>query len=256
MASVESDGFRAHRALESTWRRLYEALDDASFEPRSDLIIALCPSFPIPQCNGPWVVEDSPAAVSALPDAIAEVEAAGAWPWVQTRTGHDRTQQAAAELGLTQVERLPGMVVRPGELAVTPTDVEIALVGPDDVDEANRILAASFEAPKELLERFSAALQTIDGGSWYIGRVEDLMVSTALALTIDEATGIFNVATPPEHRGRGYGAALTAHAVGAGFEAGSAFAFLQSSTLGHGVYRCLGFRDVEEYILLTRPVAA
>jgi hypothetical protein len=41
-----------------------------------------------------------------------------------------------------------------------------------------------------------------------------------------------------------------------GFNGGSAFAFLQSSGLGHGVYERLGFRDVEEYVLLTRPVSA
>jgi hypothetical protein len=38
-----------------------------------------------------------------------------------------------------------------------------------------------------------------------------------------------------------------------GFEAGSTFCFLQSSDIGHGVYERLGFRDVEQYVLLTRP---
>ncbi len=139
-----------HRVLVSLWARLYDVIDGARFEPGSDLIVAVCPEFPIPQCNGPWVVEDSPAAVDALPAAIATV-------------------------------------------------------------------------------------------------------STALGFTIDGATGIFNVATPPEHRGRGYGAVLTARAARDGFEAGSEFAFLQSSEIGHTVYRRLGFRDVEEYVLLTRP---
>jgi predicted acetyltransferase len=78
-------------------------------------------------------------------------------------------------------------------------------------------------------------------------------VSTALGFTLDGATGIFNVATPSEHRGRGYGAALTSHALRDGFDAGSEFGYLQSSTIGHGVYQRLGFRDVEEYTLLTRP---
>ena len=34
---------------------------------------------------------------------------------------------------------------------------------------------------------------------------------------------------------------------------GAELAYLQSSAMGHGVYRRLGFRDVEEYCLLTRP---
>ena len=61
------------------------------------------------------------------------------------------------------------------------------------------------------------------------------------------------MATPSEHRGRGHGAALTARVLRDGFEAGSEFGYLQSSAIGHGVYRRLGFRDVDEYTLFTRP---
>lgn len=250
---MESEAARAHHALVSTQRKIYAEFDDASFEPRSDLIVALCPSFPIPQCNGPWVVKDSPAAVAALPDAIAEVEAAGAWPWVQTRSAHERVRQAALELGLTHVERIPGMVVRPGELVETAIDVEIGPVGPDDVEATNDLLAVSFEAPREIFDRFPAVYAALHDASWYAGRVDGRVVSTAGSFTVDGVTGVFNVATPPDHRGRGYGAALTAHAVRAGFDAGADLAYLQSSVAGHGVYRRLGFRDVEEYILLARP---
>jgi hypothetical protein len=69
------------RALEAVWARLYTELEGARFERRDDLIVALYPPFPIPQCNGPWVVEDTESAVDALAGAVAEVEAAGAWPW-------------------------------------------------------------------------------------------------------------------------------------------------------------------------------
>lgn len=253
---MASEALRAHNALVSIWGRLTDLFDDASFEPRSDLIVALCPALPIPQCNGPWVVEDSTRAVAAMPGAIAEVEAAGAWPWVQTRSGHQRTRAAARELGLTVEERVPGMVLRPGELAETTSDIEIAPTAAHDVDVANEILAVSFEAPKEIFERFSAVVGGVEGAVWYVGRVGGHVVSTATAFTVDNVTGIFNVATPPQHRGRGYGGALTARAVRDAFHAGSELAFLQSSSAGHGVYRGLGFRDVEEYVLLSRPLPA
>ena len=95
----------------------------------------------------------------------------------------------------------------------------------------------------------------MEGASWYVGRVGDSIVSTAVGITVDGATGVFNVATPPEHRGRGYGAALTSRVVRDGFAAGSRFAFLESSEIGYGVYRRLGFREVEQYVLLTRPAS-
>jgi ribosomal protein S18 acetylase RimI-like enzyme len=232
---------------------MYEAIDGARFEPRSDLIVAVCPAFPIPQCNGPWVVEDSQAAVDGLPAAIAEVEAAGAWPWVQSRSGHERTQAAARELGLTEVQRLPGMVVRPGELKAVDVELEIGTIADEEIGEAVTVLSVAFGAPEELLARFTADLMTMPEVTWYVGRVDASIVSTALGFSVDGATGIFNVATPPEHRGRGYGTALTARVARDGFAAGSEFVFLQSSEIGHAVYRQLGFRDVEEYVLQTRP---
>jgi GNAT superfamily N-acetyltransferase len=253
---MDSEPTVAHRALVELFECLYAALDDASFEQSSDLIVALHPPFPIPQCNAAWVVEDSQTAVDALPVAIAEIEAAGAWPWVQTRSGHTRTREASLELGLTEIVRLPGMVLRSGELVATSAPIEIGPIEDDEVDETNELLAGVFGAPKELFDDFCSALRTIDGASWYVGRDGDRIVSTAVGIARGGTTGIFNVATPPEERGRGYGAAITARAVGDGFAAGSRLAFLQSSELGHGVYRRLGFRDVEEYVLLTRPFPA
>ena len=252
---MESEAAAAHRALEVVFSRLYAEFDGARFERRGDVIHALCPAFPIPQCNGPWVVEDTQSAADGLADAIAEVDASGAWPWVQTRSGQERAQRAAAELGLTVRESLPGMVVRPAEL-VTPPSVDglaIDLIAGGEAGAANAVLAASFGISIELLDAIGATFVALEGVSCYVGRVDGEVVATALGHTIDDITGVFNVATMPDHRGRGHGAALTARAVQGGFESGARLAFLQSSQMGHPVYRRLGFRDVEEYVLLTRP---
>jgi ribosomal protein S18 acetylase RimI-like enzyme len=254
---VESEAAAAHRALESVWARLYETVDGARFERRGDLLLAVCPSFPIPQCNGPWVVEDTQAAADGLADAIAEVEAAGARAWVQTRSGHHLTQRAAAELGLTRREVEPGMVVLPGELAAPSLDgLGIDLAAADELPAAGAVLAAAFGVPSELIDAISRAFAQLEEASCYVIRVDDDIVATAAGITIDGVTGVFNVATLPEHRGRGLAAALTARVARDGFEGGARLAYLQSSQMGHGVYRRLGFRDVEEYVLLTRPAAA
>ena len=248
-----SENLRAHRALESVFELLYATLDGARLERRSDLIVAICPAFPIPQFNGAWVAEDSQAAVDALPGAIAEVEASGTRAWVQTRTGHDRTRQAALDLGLTHTEVLPGMVMRPDELVEAPASIAISRIANEDADETNELLARAFEAPKELFEQFRESLRRIEEVSWYVGRVDGAIVSTGLGFTVEGVTGVFNVATPPEHRGRGYGSAVTSRVLRDAFDAGSQLAFLQTSELGYGVYRRLGFRSGEEYLLLTRP---
>ena len=252
---MESEAAQAHRALEAVWARLYAKVDGARFERRGDLLFALCPSFPIPQCNGPWVVEDTQAAADGLAEAIAEVEASGARAWVQTRSGHDRAQRAAAELGLTAQDTLPGMVVRPDDLAAPSVGgLPIDLIAADEVAAAGAVLAASFGVPSEVTDGISRAFAQLEDASCYVIRVDHEVIATAAGITIDGVTGVFNVATMPEHRGRGLAAALTARVARDGFEGGARLAYLQSSQMGHSVYRRLGFRDVEEYVLLTRPV--
>jgi N-acetylglutamate synthase len=252
---VESEATVAHRAFEAMWERMFGVLEGARLERRSDLIISLCPSLPLPQFNGPWVAEDSQSAVDALAAAVGEVEAAGARAWVQTRSGQLRTQNAAAELGLTHVERLPGMVMLPDDLVEAHADIEIELVGDDDVEETNALLVRSFGGPPDVFDQLGRAARRAEEMTWYLARSDGVIVSTGQGSTVDGVTGVFDVATPPEFRGRGYGAAVTSQIVRDGFDAGSRLAFLQSSELGHGVYRRLGFRAVEEYVLLTRPFA-
>jgi predicted GNAT family acetyltransferase len=145
------------------------------------------------------------------------------------------------------------MVAARHELVEPQSEVEIDLVTEAEFDEVVGLLAGAFGAPAELFASLNRLIAVLDGISWYLGRVDGVIVATAVGAVADDAVGIFNVATPSELRGRGYGAALTARAAQEGFDAGAQFAFLQSSELGHGVYRGLGFRDVEEYVLLTRP---
>ena len=253
---MESEAAQAHQALEAVWALLYAQVPEARFERRGDLYLALFPALPIPQCNGPWVVEDTDAAAEALAGAVAEVEAAGAPVWVQTRSGHERTQRAAAELGLTNRSTQPGMVVRPSELVAPAVDgLVVDTIAAEEFAKTNEVLAVSFGAPRELFDAFTPLCAALDEASWYVGRVDGEIVATALGIKTDGVTGVFNVATAPEHRGRGHGAAVTARVVEDGFANGARLAYLQSSAMGHGVYRKLGFRDVEEYVLLSRPVS-
>ncbi|MDX6481908.1 MAG: hypothetical protein QOG85_2418, partial [Gaiellaceae bacterium] len=132
----------------------------------------------------------------------------------------------------------------------------IGLIADGEIAASTAVLSVSFGMPEDVLSAYLGACGALPEASWYVSRVDDDLVATALGITIDGVTGVFNVATLPGHRGRGHGAALTARVVQDGFESGARLAFLQSSKLGHPVYRRLGFRDVEEYVLLTRPAAA
>jgi ribosomal protein S18 acetylase RimI-like enzyme len=84
--------------------------------------------------------------------------------------------------------------------------------------------------------------------AWVDGRP----VATALGVLAGDGVVIVNVATVPEERGRGIGRAVTLAAMHAGAAAGAAIAVLQSTEMGHGVYRRLGFEEYGRYRVLAR----
>jgi GNAT superfamily N-acetyltransferase len=251
------DADRIHEAMRTMLENLAAVFEDARFERRDGYDFLLFPPIPIPQFNGVWPLDD--AAAPALATALEEIEQLGLPCSVQVRRGRTpRCDEAAKRLGLTAEEPIPGMVVRPVELATPEVDdLEVVRVETaDGLAQALSIAATGFGAPPDLFAPlYMLEVAALDGLAYYLGRVDGRDVSTSTGYTLGDTVGIFNVATPPEHRGRGYGAALTAQAALAGFAGGAKLAWLGSSAMGLSVYRRLGFHEVTTYVLLTRPAA-
>jgi ribosomal protein S18 acetylase RimI-like enzyme len=82
---------------------------------------------------------------------------------------------------------------------------------------------------------------------WHIAFDGNEPVSVACGFRTAETGGIYYVATPPEFRGRGYGAAVTTEATNHLFDQGVQQVVLQSSPVGFGVYERLGFTVYDQY---------
>ena len=246
---------RLHAGLCEVTARLAGVLEDARFERRDGYSFMLFPSFPLPSFNGIWAEEN--VVPEDLEATLGEVEAMGLPVGVQVRAGKmPAVREAVRNLGLTAEERIPGMVATKEDLREPrDTDVEILRVATaDGLAQALAVAAAGFEVPADLLSAlYLLDVAALDGLEYYLARLGNTDVSTAVGYTIVRTVGIFNVATPPEFRGRGYGAAITAHVASEALAHGADLAWLQSSSMGESVYLRLGFREVETYILLTRP---
>ncbi len=75
----------------------------------------------------------------------------------------------------------------------------------------------------------------------YVGYYNERPVATASVMLDSEVAGIYNITTAPEARGRGFGGALTSHAMSYGKQNGCRYATLQATKLGRPVYERLGF---------------
>ena len=87
----------------------------------------------------------------------------------------------------------------------------------------------------------------------YVGYTDGEPVTSGVGFRTGDTIGVYNIATIPSARKRGYGAAMTARIAADGAAAGCDVAILQASEMGRTVYERLGYRTVVEYMGYVEP---
>lgn len=161
-----------------------------------------------------------------------------------------RAAPLVAAAGLTPGDPIPGMLLAPiPEPPPAPAGLAIRRVAdPDTLRIYNDTLAAGYGIPRDWLAIFDTP-DTLDlhDFAFYLGTRDGVPVATSMCCTSRRIAGIYNVATLPAYRGRGYGTALTWRAAADGRVAGCLASALQSSAEGFPVYRRMGYRHVADY---------
>jgi len=80
---------------------------------------------------------------------------------------------------------------------------------------------------------------------FHLGRLDGRVVAISAGVHHEDTVGVYFVGVRTGHRRRGFGRAVTAHAIDAVPQAG--LAVLQATPAGLNVYRAMGFRTVAEY---------
>jgi predicted GNAT family acetyltransferase len=160
--------------------------------------------------------------------------------------------------GFRRVEELPGMALdlkALNEDIAFPSELAIERVRNAEVlSEFVEVMRVGYEMPEftvdGLFEVFSAVGLTNES-PWrnYVGRSDGEVLTTASLALVAGIAGIYNVATVPEARRRGFGTAMTLAALGEAHELGYRIGILQSSAEGLGVYRRLGFEQHSTYYI-------
>lgn len=150
---------------------------------------------------------------------------------------------AAPLVGLPPVELPAGVTIEP---------VRDATALRDWLD----VMVAGFGMPAQIGDAFMKFARLGFGDELptrpILARIDGRPVATALGVLADGGLVIANVATLAGVRGRGLGRAVTLAAMHAGAEAGATIAVLQSTEIGLGVYRRLGFEAFGQYQVLLR----
>jgi GNAT superfamily N-acetyltransferase len=175
--------------------------------------------------------------------------------WVREGVDDDAVA-AGRELGLREAGGPPAMGISPIPAAPDPPD-ELRIDVADDeagIQAHLDVVEAGFELPRHVGARLVSSVLLGDAATAIlVGRVRGEPVSCSLLCVTGTTAGVYNVATPPAHRRRGYGAAMTWAAIDEGRRRGCTSAVLQASVAGYPVYRAMGFVDLGRYVQLEGP---
>ncbi|WP_249353488.1 GNAT family N-acetyltransferase [Rhodococcus sp. Q] len=134
----------------------------------------------------------------------------------------------------------------PGELRVETVTDEAGLR-----DYAS-LMAANWTPPSVTVPQYfagvsSAVLSARCASTFVVGYVGDRPVSGAEIHVSDGVVGLYGVVTLDDARRRGYGTAVTLHALDRSRQSGLTTAVLQASAEGASVYARIGFTSVGGY---------
>ena len=171
------------------------------------------------------------------------------WWWIGPATTPDDLGPRLEGHGLTltgstvgmgrHLDTVPEAVPVPDGCTVMPVSDEAGLRGIAHTTVAGNAL------PAELLPAVTQLITGLGSGRspwrFYLAREHEAAVATAALFLGSEVAGIYLVATVPDARRRGFGAAVTAAALQEAQALGYRTAVLHASKMGEPVYRRLGF---------------
>lgn len=238
---------REHLAYLNSFEVMAESVPNGSVT-RFGEVVAVVTHSPMALFNH-VLIEGPTASLDDLQSAIAAVKQTGLPFMVSLRVGRDEhfaDSMRSAEFTPADIA-LPAMALHPLLEHRPRGDLEIRSGIETHADHC-LVASEGFGIPIEHVESMmTPAMARRDDVRFYTGYLNGEPVASSLGLLHERSITVFNVATLPEHRGRGYGATMTNEAVLGGKERGCEVAFLQSSAMGLSLYQRLGFRTIVEY---------
>jgi GNAT superfamily N-acetyltransferase len=202
--------------------------------------------------------------INAFQAALTQKNVPGSWhlgPTMRPATSGERLlahgfTNDGDDLGMgLELRSYSARISMPAELNIKPVSTLQQLANYAD------ILAQGFgegEREARWVQEIFAGIGLETATSWQhlVGYAGQEPVTTVTLFYTGDTVGLYFIATAPAWRQRGLGAAITAGALEAARERGAQRAVLFASSMGHSVYRRVGFADLAPIGIYTwRPPA-
>lgn len=250
-----TESLDALRDVYLTLCRVLEDADGVTSADDGDLAWGLTP-MPIGAFNRIVHVRlDADRADERIREVSGRYQAAGVpgtW-WIDPQSTPDDLGERLERSGMVG-EDVPGMRIEADAVPDLALPAGVTLSWATDstgVRAATEVVAAGFGLPDELGARFADLMARVARPDapvrTVVAQLDGTPVAGAQGIHVNGAVGIYNVATVPEARGRGIGAAVTIAVLRDAMARGARFGVLESSDMGHPVYQRIGFRDVASF---------
>ena len=245
---MSSDDVHAIEAITHNCYRSFAGFPDAETID-NDSIFAVLSHVPIPFFSGVARTNLDAEEVDATLELLRSKKCAFRW-WVTPSTRPADLASMLQSRGLRHAYDAPGMIADLTTVALdAPLPPGITMRQLTHVDELADWLAVFtvvFSSPEHEREIWRDAYVRCgvgEGKPWqhFVAYEGDTPLATTSVLVDGDLAGIYFVATMPEARGRGIGAAVTRAAMRYARDVGATRAALQSSEVAVSVYRSLGF---------------
>jgi GNAT superfamily N-acetyltransferase len=207
--------------------------------------VATVTEVPVPAFNGVSVHGDfDPAELTELTERVLN---SGFPVSLQARPAQAEGAAAIAEhFGMERGTEMP-MMGHTGPPPVRRVDgMALRELGPAEGAIHAAISAECFGAPLELMRSLATPAMIASPSLHFVAAdLDGQTVATAVADVNGDCAWIYSVATVGAYRRRGLGAAVTVAAMDAARADGADAVFLMSSPMGLGIYRDLGFHQLE-----------
>jgi hypothetical protein len=247
-ARADANYFESMRALTGAM--------DRGLVREFDGIVAINTGLPVAWLNTAFVTRPLTRPEQSIRDAIAFYDEQEAPFIVRLREGVDSAAERAAEAaGLPFRDTTPGLALEPiaADGPAPPLEIRVARdieTLRDHID----VVASSFDMPPQMAETMlhPRMLALLDAEA-YVGYEGGVPVASSALMVSHRVAGVYNVGCLPSHRRRGFGEAMTWHAVRRGAALGCVMSSLQASEMGRPIYERMGYRLVSTYRSFVRP---
>lgn len=176
------------------------------------------------------------------------IEAATAWlaeragaSMVMTRACH---AEHPALAGRTPDHELPALILREDRASGVPAAPGLEIGPAHDRGEYLAVFGA------ELAPLVTAADLADPCRTYLVGRYDGVPVAIAMVRMTGDAAQVGAVSVLPEHRGRGFGTAISAAATRAALGSGAGLVWLHSTPMSERIYERLGYQVVDIHLQL------